>query len=302
MLNVNTLSPVLAVHRRLVHLADSAFEISVVANKEQWAHERIDNAVTEINRVLKLLSVTDKNSQISQVNHNAGIQPVKVDQEIFNLVSRSLKISDITRGAFDITFNAAQNVFDKNAKLIDYHNVIMDAKKSTIFLTEESMYINLSSITKAYATDRAKYVLRMQGVSSGVVNAFGDLITWGSQPDNKPWTIEAADPEQKLKAFSNLNISNMAVSTSGNNNYSAIDSNPYVDTLNPKTGLPLHSIKSVSVLSPSAELAAAMSAPVKVMGVKMSLNLFNRLNQLVCVIVNKRKKVYTSKSISLMMC
>jgi thiamine biosynthesis lipoprotein len=110
-----------------------------------------------------------------------------------------------------------------------------------------------------------------------------------------------ADPDQKLEAFSNLNISNMAISTSGNNSFIA-GRNSYVDTLNPKTGLPFHPIKSVSVLSPSAELAAAMSAPVKVMGVKMSLSMFNRLNQLVCVIVNNRKKVYTSKSINLMMC
>lgn len=302
MLKVNALSPTLFVHRRMVPLAGNTFQISVVANDERWADEKIDHASAEIARVLQLLSVDDEHSQINQVNHNAGSYPVKVDQEIFNLVSRSLKVSDITRGAFDITFNAAQNVFDKNAKVIDYHNVVMDVKNNTIFLSEQGMSINLGSITKAYATDRAKYVLQMQGVSSGVVNAFGDLVTWGLQPDNKPWTIEAADPEQKLNAFTNVNISNMAISTYGDSGSSAINNNRYVDTLNPKTGLPLHSLKSVSVLSQSAELAAAMSAPVKVMGVKMSLSLFNKLNQLVCVIVNKRKKVYTSKSIALIMC
>ncbi|RKR85500.1 thiamine biosynthesis lipoprotein [Mucilaginibacter gracilis] len=301
MLNLNSPYPVRFVHRRLVQLTGNAFEISVVGGDEQWAAERIDNAIAEISRVLQLLSVTDKNSQINQVNQKAGISPVKVSQEVFNLVNRSLKISDLTRGAFDITDNAGG--LTGQARQMDYRNVILDAKNTTIFLTEQGMCINLGSIIKGYATDRAKYVLQIQGVLSGVVNAFGDLITWGSQPNNKPWTIEAADPDQKLKAFSNLNISNMAVSTSGNNNNNSLtDRNSYVDTLNPKTGLPFHSIKSVSVLSPSAELAAAMSAPVKVMGVKMSLSMFNRLNQLVCVIVNKRKKVYTSKSISLMMC
>lgn len=289
----------LFVHRRLVRLAGNLFEISVVAGDEQWADERIDTAAAEINRVLQLLSATDVNSPINRLNKNAGIAPVKVDQEVFNLVSRSLKISDLTGGAFDITHNLSCN----KAMPIDYHNIVLDAKASTIFLTEKGMCISLNSIIKAYATDRAKYVLQIQGVLSGVVNAFGDMITWGSQPDHKPWTVEAADPYQKLKEFADINISNMAVSTSGNSlTYTDIDGETYLHELNPKTGLPLHSFNSISVLSPSAEMAAAMSAPVKVMGVKMTLNLFNRLNQLVCVIVNKRKKVYTSKSISLMMC
>jgi thiamine biosynthesis lipoprotein len=287
MLNVNSFSPIMVVYRRLVSLADNAFEISVVGNDKQWAEDRIDDAVIEINRVFGLLSVTDSNSPINMVNANAGIAPVKVDQEVFNLVKRSLNISDLTRGAFDITSN--------------YRNVIMDAKNSTIYLTEAGMQINLESIVKGYATDRAKYVLQINGVLSGIVNAFGNMITWGSQPCHKPWTIEAAYPEQKPDAFSNLNISNMAISTLGKLEYHINADGQYSQLLNPKTGLPLHSFNSVSVYSPTAELAAAMSAPVKVMGVKMSMKLFNKLNQLVCVIVNKRKKVYTSKSISLMM-
>jgi len=286
MLNVNSLSPIMIVHRRLTRLADNTFEISVVAGDEQWAEERIDNAVTEIKRVFNLLSAPD--GPISQINAHAGIAPVKVDQEVFNLVNRSLKISDLTRGAFDIT--------------ADYRNVIMDAKKNTIYLSEPGMQINLESIVKGYATDRAKYVLQLQGVLSGVVNAFGEMITWGSQPGNRPWTIEDASPDQLFGGPSNLNISNMAICTLGKLEYNTnADGVKDEFVLNPKTGLRLHSFNSVSVFSPSAELAAAMSAPVKVMGVKTSMNLFNKLNQLVCVIVNKRKKVYTSKSINLMM-
>jgi thiamine biosynthesis lipoprotein len=318
MLIVNTLSPELSVHRRLVRLADNSFEISVVAQNEQWANERIQNAVAEISRVLELLSVTNEGSQISEINRFAGIHPVKVDPEIFSLLNRSLKVSDLTQGAFDITYNSIDsNFWNKNThmttlpdtetakhavRLVDYRNVILDAKAKTVFLKEKGMRIDLSSIAKGYATDRAKYLLQMQGISSGIVNAFGDLITWGLQPDNKPWTIADADPEQKLEAYSGLNISNMAVSTSAyDQDYSIIDGKKYAHAVNPKTGLPLRSIKRVSILSPSAELAAAMAPPVMVMGVKLSLNLFNRLNQLVCVIVNDRKKVYASKSINLMM-
>jgi thiamine biosynthesis lipoprotein len=267
------------------------FEISVVGRDEQWAEQKINTAVAEIKRILELLNAND--GPVNEINKQAGINPVKVDPEIFGLIKRTLKISDITHGAFDITNTEGTSL----AGAANYRNIILDAKKSTVFLKDEGMRINLSPIINGYAADRAKYLLQMQGVSSGVVNAFGSLVTWGLQPDNSPWTIQAADPEQKLQMLPTLNISNMALSTSRNNlNFKA------VDTTGRKRGLPWRSIKSVSVLSQSAETAAAMSAPVMIMGTKLGLNLFNKLNQLVCVIVNNRKKVYTSKSISMMLC
>jgi thiamine biosynthesis lipoprotein len=293
MLNSNSSAP--AIHRRLVSVLDNPFEISVVGSDEQWADEKINSATAEINRVLEMLSIGNLANPINQINLNAGVRPVKVDPEIFNLVTRALKISELTKGAFDIT---CAHIVDP-AKHANYQNITLDPKNGTIFLKQPGMCIGLDRILNGYATDRAKYVLQMQGVSSGIVNAFGEMITWGRQPDDKPWTVEAADPGQKLQMFAGLNISNMALSTADNNqSYPAIGGK----NLKHKTGFPWRSIKSVSVLSQSAEMAAAMSAPVMVMGTKLSLNLFNKLNQLVCVIVNNRKKVYTSKSINMMMC
>lgn len=317
MLVFKSLFPISNIRKRVVCLSDhNIFEISVVAQDKDWAAERIENAVTEIGKALNLVSIADEGSQVNEINRNAGVRPVKVDADLYNLVNRSLKISELTHGAFDITYNSPDNSFwgrgittlpdtetaKKAVQFVDYRNVVLDVKHGTVFLKQKGMRIDLNSIAKGYATDRAKYSLQMQGVGSGVVNAFGDMITWGNQPNGQPWTISVADPGQKL-AFSDLNISNMAISTSGNNEkYSLIDGKKYTHTLNPKTGLPLRRIKSVCVMSPSAELAAAMATPVKVMGVKLSLNLFNSLNQLVCVIENERKKVYASKSINLMMC
>ena len=288
----NTLSPTISIHKRMVHIRDSAFEISVVANGEHWAQSRINTATEEISRVLTLLSTTEKGNQINKINKYAGKKPVKVDQEIFNLISRAIKVSDLTRGAFHITSAKKHThklvIADKAKHPLKEPVIILDAKANTVFLQNKGTQINIDHIVKGYAMDRAKYVLRMEGVSSGVINAFDGLITWGLQPNDTPWTLEAINPDQQLKAFSGLNISNMAVSTSGSKNDSTSESLPR--------------IKSVSVLSPSAELAASMAAPVMTMGVKLSLNMFNRLNQLVCVIVNNRKKVYTSKSISMITC
>lgn len=307
-------NPILtSVHRRAMRLMGIIFEISVVADNEIWANERIDNAFVEIARIEKLLANNNQQSQATLINNYAGVAPVKVNQEVYNLIDRSLKISELTHGAFDITcgsvdrqlweFTSSMTVLPdaqtaKHAvRLVNYRNVILNPQNTTVFLKEKGMKIDFSGIGKGYVTDRVKYLLQIQGVSSGVVNATDNLITWGSQPNGDPWTVSAAAPMQNISPIANLNISNMAVVTSGiNDAYAIINGKKYTQTIDPKTGLPVSGINSVSILSPSAELADAMGKPVMVMGVKVGLNLINRLNQVACIITNHRKKIYTSKN------
>jgi len=126
------------------------------------------------------------------------------------------------------------------------------------------------------------------------------LITWGTQPEGKPWPIAIADPDQKVWPFSTLNISNVAIATSGNyEKYALINGKKYSHTIDPKTGLPVSGIKSVSIICPSAELADAMATPVMVMGVKVGLDLINQLQQIACVIIDDQNQVYTSKNINI---
>ena len=138
------------------------------------------------------------------------------------------------------------------------------------------------------------------GIESGIVNAAGDLITWGKQIDGSSWTIGIADPEQTSRPFSSLNISNMAIATSGNyEKFIVINDIRYSHTIDPKTGLPVSGIKSVSIVCPSAELADALATPVMVMGVKVGLNLINQLNNVACIIVDDYDRIYTSKNINI---
>ena len=268
------------------------FEISVVTDDEIWAIEKMSNAFAEIQRIENLLSNDIVDSQTNLINQNAGIAPVKVDKEIFNLIDRSLKISELTHGAFDITRVYGNGA--NSAPHTNYLDVLLYPETTTVLLKEKGTMIDLSGISKGYIADRVKYMLQIQGVSSGVVNAGGDLITWGYQPDGKPWTVGAAAPNLGNNAISNLNISNMAVATSVNQQTQPFN----IGDAQNKPGLAVSGVKSVSVLSPSAELADAMAIHVMMMGVRVSLNLINRLNQLACVITNNRKKVYTSKNLS----
>ncbi|WP_259065509.1 FAD:protein FMN transferase [Mucilaginibacter sp. X4EP1] len=309
MLAIKTLAPKAVIFRRIVRLMGDQFEISVVGNNPGWADERIDDAIAEINRVEKLLSTFSDDSAVNEINRNAGIGPVKTNAEIFKLIDRSLQISALTHGAFDITYYAAEKDSDntpvitttkKAVSRVNYQSVVLDAKEQTVFLQEKGMRIGFGANSRGYAADRAKYILQMQGVSSGVINAGGDLLTWGLQPDNEPWTIATADPSQKGNSFANINISNMSVATSVDmQKYTATINNKQLNTINPKKGFPVSGIKSVSIVSPSAELADSMASPVMSIGINAGLYLINKLNQLACIIVDDHNRVYTSKDISL---
>lgn len=304
------------VYRRGLKLMGNRFEISVIADGAQLADEHIDAAVDEIRRIEKLLTTFSDDSQTNAINRGAGLQPVKVDREVFDLIARSLKISSLTQGSFDITYGSIDKSlwnFDVNMKqlpdfetarrsvsLINYKNVLLDTENTSVFLKETGMRIGFGGIGKGYAADCAKRVLKDRGVASGIVNAAGDLVTWGTQPNGKAWTIAIADPDHSISPFSTLKISDMAIATSGSyEKYAVINGKKYSHTIDPKTGLPVSGIKSASIICPSAELADAMATPIMVMGVRVGLDLINQLPQMACVIIDDHNEVHCSKNINL---
>lgn len=303
-------------HKKILKLMGNRFEISVVADDQQWAEERIDDAVNEIRRIEALLTTFNEESQTSLINRNAGITPVKVDKEVLDIIRRSNKISDITQGAFDITYGSVDKRlwnFDQHmtalpdaatakklVRLINYRNIILDEKKSTVFLKEKGMRIGFGGIGKGYAAERAKFIMQQKGVESGIVNASGDLTAWGYQANGKKWTIGIADPNAIQHPFSYMDITDMAIATSGNyEKYVMINGKKYSHTIDPKTGLPVCGIKSVTIIGPNAEIADAMATPVMIMGIKVGLNMINQLKGIGGIIIDDNDKIYTSKNIHL---
>ena len=134
------------------------FEISVVADNETWALEKIDIGISEIQRIEKLLTTFNEASETSVINSNAGIAPVKVSFETFSIIERSLRISRLTQGAFDISYGSIDKRlwnFDTEMKalpdketakqmvrLINYRNIILDQENSTVFLNEKGMLLS----------------------------------------------------------------------------------------------------------------------------------------------------------------
>jgi thiamine biosynthesis lipoprotein len=288
----------------------------VVGDSESWANEKIALAVNEIKRIEKLLTTFSEDSDTNLINNNAGITPVRVSEEIILLIERALRISSVTQGAFDIsygsvdkslwnfdtTMSALPNVEQakESVKLINYKNILIDKNAGTVFLKEKGMRIGFGGIGKGYAAEKAKALMQSEGVESGVVNASGDLTTWGSMPNGDKWTIGIVHPEMANSVFSYMNVSDLSVATSGNyEKYVVIDGKKYSHTINPKTGLPVTGIKSVTIVSTNAEVADAMATPVMIMGIEAGMYMINQIKDIEAIIIDEHNTLYTSKNIKL---
>lgn len=301
-------------YNRSLKLMGNRFEFSVVAEDEEWAMECIEKGIAEVQRIEELLTTYKENSQTNRINAMAGISPVKVDQEVFDLVERSLRISKLTQGAFDITYGSMDKSlwnFDKDmtslpdeetarsmVRLINFRNVILDRTLRTVFLKEKGMRIGFGGIGKGYAAEMAKEVMRKSGVKSGVVNAAGDLTVWGKQPNGELWTVGIADPDKKHLPFASLKLTDTSVATSGNyEKYVVIGGKRYSHTIDPKTGYPVRGIKSVTIICHNAEIADAMATPVMVMGIEAGIDLVNQLRGIACIVIDDHDNIYSSRNI-----
>lgn len=303
-----------SVFKKGLKLMGNHFEISAVSDNEARANEHIDTGVREIQRIEKLLTTFNEESETSLVNRYAGMSPVTVSCETFDLIERSLRISRLTQGSFDISYGSIDKRlwnFDTNMKalpdketakkmvrLINYRNIILDHEKCTVFLKEKGMRIGFGGIGKGYAAERARHVMKSAGVESGIVNASGDLTTWGLQPNGNPWTIGIANPNSSHELFSYINVTNMAVATSGNyEKYVMINGKKYSHTIDPRTGLPVSGIKSVTIITLNAEIADAMATPVMIMGIKAGMNLINQMKDIEAIAIDDNNVVYSSDNI-----
>ena len=293
----------------------SRFDVTVIAENEVQGTNFIDIAVNEISRIEKLISSWDSNSQTSEINRNAGIRPVVVDDELFQIIKRAIKISKLTNGAFDISYASMDKVwfFDgsmtempsdeaiKNSvSKVGYQNIILDETKKSVFLKLEGMKIGFGAIGKGYAADKAKALLQAKGVTAGIVNASGDLNAWGTQPDGKDWMVAIVNPLNKNKVFSWMPVHNSAVVTSGNyEKYVKFNNVLYTHIIDPRTGYPATGILSATIFTKTAELADALATSIFVMGIDTGLDFVNQLNGVECIIVDANNKVITSNNITL---
>ncbi len=302
-------------HKRKLSMLGSPFEMTVVAKDTVQGNYYIDLAIAEVKRVEYLISDWIPTTQISRVNQNAGIKPVIVDKEVFELVERAIKVSQITSGAFDISYASMDKIwkFDgsmktmptdeaikKSVSKIGYKDIILDKKEQTIFLKNTGMKLGMGGIGQGYIADKVKELLFSKGCSSGIVNVSGDINAWGKQPDGKPWTVGIVNPLNKNKIFATFPLENSAVETSGSyEKFVVFNGIRYTHIIDPRTGYPAQGVVSVSVFAKQTEIADALATGIFVLGVEVGLDLVNQLKGIECIIVDDKGKIHSSKGIDI---
>ncbi|GAB3943178.1 FAD:protein FMN transferase [Spirosoma harenae] len=316
LLTLSSLSATAQVLRkRTVKLMGSRFDITLAAEDSLTAEKNIDTVIAEVTRIENLISDWRPETQISQVNKNAGIQPVRVDAEVFSLTERALHFSKITNGAFDISFAAMDRIwkFDgsmtempspeaikKSVANVGYKNIVLDRKQSTIFLKQKGMKIGFGALGEGYAADRCRDMMLAHGIKSGIVNGSGDMSTWGGQPDGSDWTIGITNPLHNDTIFAIIPLKQSAVVTSGSyEKFVVFNGKRYAHIINPKTGYPATGVSSVTVFGPSAEKANGFSTSLMVLGKEAGLKLLKKYPEYQYILITDDGRIFSSPSLGL---
>lgn len=293
-------------------LMGSRFAITIVAEDSLNAEKNINLVIDEIVRIEALISDWKPTSQVSEVNRNAGIKPVKVNAELFYLTKRALFFSEITNGAFDISIAALDNIwrFDdsmealpsqealkKSIEKVNYKDVVLNEKEQTIFLKNKGMKIGFGATGKGYAADQGRLVMQQLNVKSGIVNASGDLTTWGTQANGLLWRIGVTNPFKPYKSLQILEVSQAAITTSGDyQKYVEFNNIRYSHIINPKTGMPASGLVSATVIGPNAEKANGFSTSIMVLGEKEGFELLKNYPDYACLVLTDKGKVKKTKN------
>lgn len=307
----NTSAQVL--RKRAVKLMGSRFDITIVANDALSAENNIDSVIAEITRIEYLISDWKSDTQVSEVNRNAGIKPVKVDAEVFALTERAIHFSKITGGAFDISFAAMDRIwkFDgsmkampspeaikKSVEKVGYENIELNKENSTIFLKLKGMKIGFGALGEGYAADRCREMMLAKGIKAGIVNGSGDMSTWGKRPDGKAWSVGITNPMKKDTIFAIIPLVQSAVVTSGSyEKFVVFNGKRYAHIINPVTGYPATGLCSVTVLGPSAETANGFSTSIMVLGKKAGLKLLKKYPDYQAILITDKGTIFSTPNI-----
>ena len=292
------------------HLAFAAFTNDHV--DEPTIRKAFADAVAEIRRVEALMT-TWHPSEITRINDAAGKSPVAVSQETYDLVAEALHAADISKGAFDITFESLHGLwkFDEDLdphppsaadvaaklSLVDYHHVKLDPKAHTVFLDTTGVRIGLGGIAKGYAVDRASAILDKACITSFFVQAGGDLFTRGRKSNGEEWQAGIRDPRGgKDQFFALLSVSDHSFSTAGDYERSyLVDGKRYHHIIDPHTGFPATASRSVTIFAPTALLADEIDDAVFILGPKQGLALVESIDGVGAVVVDAKNNLWVSK-------
>ena len=301
---------------RSAQLMGSRFTFTVVAEDDSAGQRALRAGLHEVRRIDRLLSFWDSTSEVVRINRWAGVRPVAVSPETFDLINRTLRLSKLSDGAFDITFASADKLykFDRQAHVglpdsalvrasvrhIGWQKIKLDATKHTVYLPEMGMRINLAGILQGYGIRRAKQVLTGMGIKGGLLNGSGDIYCWGRQADGSLWRVAIGDPDHPHSVAAWVDVTDMAVVTAGNyEQYFTVGGQVYGHIINPHTGYPSVGLRSVTIVCPDVELADGLDEVVFVKGPAAGLAYINSLKGVDCTLITDDNRTLVSRGMKL---
>jgi len=296
--------------------SDSAGIMGTNIYVEVWAETPVQGqlalkaVMAEMERINQLMSPYIDTSELSLINASAGKQAMVISDEMFELLDKSIKISDLTKGAFDITFasvgylyNYKENKRPDEATItslldaVNYKHIVLNKENKTVFFSNEKVKIDLGGIAKGHAVDNSISLLERMGILHGLVTAGGDTRLIGDRR-GKPWIVGIRDPRNKEKQAVVMPLQNSAMSTSGDyERYFEEDGKRYHHILSPKTGKSTYDVQSVSVIGPSSTFNDALSTAVFVMGLREGLGMINRIDGYDAVVMDNQRKMHYSNGL-----
>jgi thiamine biosynthesis lipoprotein len=295
-------------------LMGSRWKFTLVAADSSSAKQNINIVVAEVARIEDLISDWKPASQVSKVNAKAGITPIQVDREVFDLTLRALRLSKLTDGAFDISFAAMDRIWkfdgsmsvmpsperiNSSVEKVGYKNIILDSINSTIFLKLKGMKIGFGALGEGYAADKCRELMLKKGIKAGIVNGSGDMSTWGQQPNGKPWTIGITNPMRNNSLIATIPLLEGSVVTSGSyEKFVFFNGKRYSHIINPATGYPATGLTSVTVFGPSTETANGFSTSMMVLGKDAAIRFIDNFPEYRFVLITDGGKIISSASLN----
>ena len=286
--------------------------ITVVARSTDEGEASIEAGMAELRRLDAMMSLYKDTSEITKVNLAAGKEPVHVSPEMIEVVEQAAKVSHLSGGVFDLTIGPLVVLWQMRLKeggvptdseiarvrsLVDYRNIVVDKKASTIFLKKSGMIMDFGGM-KGYMADRVADLFRKRGVTNAVIAVAGDIWALGHRDDGKPWRIGVQHPRDHDKTLTILDLSDKYVSTSGDYERFVIrEKKRYHHIIDPRTGKPSTGVISVTLIGDKGALIDPLAKVPFILGPKEGMNIVKKLDAQ-AIIVDDEGTVFVTDGIN----
>lgn len=305
--------PQLAAYEKTFFVMDTVVSVQIYTDSAAKAKLVFAQVSARMEALEGILSAHLPESDVAKLARAAGIEPVTVNPATLAVVAESLDFAERTSGAFDITLAPVLRLYNfapgKEQKptlvqleevlpLVGWQKIELDREAGRVFLTEQGMKIDLGGVAKGYIIDRCLDVLRENGIDFGLTNAGGDIGLLAEKPDGSPWRVGIKNPENPGNNFAIIEVRQGALATSGDYERFFIESGKrYHHIIDPRTGLPAETVRSVTILAGSAQLADLLSTAVFVMGPEQGLSFIEELPDIEGVIWDAEGRVHWSSGL-----